>query len=130
MEAQNVASAFSGLPELRVTATTTPAEANAAVRVLAGFNRDSVGVVRFSGKTPWKRHPGDELLYVVQGTVDVTVLLDSGVQQATLTEGSIFVVPKDRWHRQVPRPVVSLMFVTPVDGTDASWADDPRVDGE
>lgn len=130
MEPQHVPSAFAGLPELRVTATTTPAEANAALRVLGTFNRCMVGTIRFSGRTPWERHPEDELLYVVQGEVDVAVLLDEGVQETTVTEGSLFIVPGDRWHRQTPRPVVSLMFVTHAEGSEASWSEDPRLDGQ
>lgn len=98
------------------------------MRVLGAFNSCMVGTVRFSGRTPWERHPGDELLYVVQGAVDVTVLFDDGAQLTTLGEGSVFVVPAGRWHRQAPKPVVSLMFVTPAEGTDASWSDDPRSD--
>lgn len=128
MEPHNVPSMLAALPELRVTATTTSAEAAAAMRVLGGFNQCMVGTVRFSGRTPWERHPGDELLYVVQGAVEVTVLLDDGPQQTRLGEGSVFIVPAGRWHRQAPKPVVSLMFVTPAEGTDASWSDDPRGD--
>ena len=64
----------------------------------------------------------------MQGAVEVTVLLDDGAQQTTLGEGSVLVVPAGRWHRQAPMPVVSLMFVTPAEGTDASWSDDPRRD--
>jgi quercetin dioxygenase-like cupin family protein len=128
MEPQHVPSALAALAELEVSATTTPAEAAAAMRVLAGFDRCIVGTVRFSGQTPWERHPGDELLYVVQGAVDVTVMLDDGPLHASLTEGSVFIVPSGRWHRQKPSPVVSLMFVTPAEGTDASWSEDPRLD--
>ena len=128
MEPQHVPSALAELPELRVTADTTPAEASAALRVLATFNRCMVGTIRFSGRTPWERHPEDELLYVVEGEVDVTVLLDEGAQETRVTEGSVFIVPKDRWHRQTPRPVVSLMFVTHAEGSEASWSEDPRLD--
>jgi mannose-6-phosphate isomerase-like protein (cupin superfamily) len=126
MEPQHVPSTLAALPELRVTATTTPAEAAAAMRVLAGFDRCIVGTIRFSGQTPWERHPGDELLYVVQGAVEVTVMFDDGPRHTTLGEGSVFIVPAGRWHRQAPRPVVALMFVTPAEGTEASWSDDPR----
>ena len=128
MAPQHVPSALAALPELRVASTTTPAEAAAAMRVLAGFTGCMVGAVRFSGRTPWERHPGDEMLYVVDGAVDVTVLFDEGAQHTTLTAGSVFVVPSGRWHCQEPRPLVSLMFVTPAEGTDASWSDDPRRD--
>ncbi|MCW5734673.1 MAG: cupin domain-containing protein [Enhydrobacter sp.] len=74
-----------------------------------------------------ERHPRDELLYVVQGSVNVTVLLEEGADDATLNEGSVFVVPAGRWHRQESRSTVSLMFVTPAEGSDASWSEDPRL---
>jgi quercetin dioxygenase-like cupin family protein len=128
MEPHHVPSTLAALPELRVTAATTPAEAAAAMRVLGGFNQCMVGTVRFSGRTPWERHPGDELLYVVQGAVEVTVLVDDDTRQTTLGQGSVFVVPAGRWHRQAPKPVVALMFVTPAEGTDTSWSEDPRRD--
>jgi len=128
MESHDVPSTLAALAELRVSAATTASDAAAAMRMLASFNDCIVGTVRFSGQTPWERHPGDELLYVVQGSVDVTVLLDDGASDATLNAGSMFVVPAGRWHRQAPRPTVSLMFVTPAQGTDTSWSPDPRVD--
>ena len=35
--------------------------------------------MRFRGQTPWERHPaGDELLHVIEGAVEVTVLTDDG----------------------------------------------------
>lgn len=130
MEPQDVPATLAGLAELRVSAATTALEAAAAMRVLTHFNDCIVGTVRFSGQTPWERHPADELVYVIEGSVDVTVLLDDGAHDATLSAGSVLVVPARRWHRQAPRPAVSLMFVTPAQGTDASWSEDPRLDGQ
>lgn len=131
MDSHNLSSIVATLSELQVSRDTTEADAAAAMRVLASnFNDCLVGTVRFSGQTPWERHPADELLYVVQGAVEVTVLLDDGAHDTTVSEGSIFIVPADRWHRQTSRPTVSLMFVTPAQGTDASWSDDPRLDGQ
>jgi quercetin dioxygenase-like cupin family protein len=128
MEPQHLLAAFKGLPKLDVTPATTAAEADAALRVLAKFDQCIVGVIQFTGETPWERHPGDELLYVVQGSVDVTVLLDEDAQHVTVREGSIFIVPAGRWHRQNPKPSVCLMFITPSQGTDASRSEDPRCD--
>ena len=128
MEPQHVPSVLAALPELRVSPATTPAEAAAAMRVLGSFNGCLVGTIRFSGRTPWERHPRDELLYVIEGAVDVTVLFHDGERKTTLTAGSLFIVPSGRWHRQEPQPLVSLMFVTPAEGTDASWSDDPSGD--
>jgi mannose-6-phosphate isomerase-like protein (cupin superfamily) len=131
MDSHNLPSIVATLSELRVSGDTTEAEAAAAMRVLASnFNDCLVGTIRFSGQTPWERHPGDELLYVVHGAVEVIVLLDDGAHETTVSEGSIFIVPADRWHRQRPKPTVSLMFVTPAQGTDASWSEDPRVDAQ
>ena len=57
--------------------------------------------MRFSGQAPWERHPdGDELLHVLEGAVDLTVLTDDGPTELRLDAGSVFVCPKGLWHRQ------------------------------
>jgi quercetin dioxygenase-like cupin family protein len=126
MLSSEISAAVASLPELKVTAATTDAEAMAAVRILGSFNQCMIGLIRFSGLTPWERHPDDELLQVLDGSVDVTVLLDDGPFETTLVAGSLFVVPKGRWHRQNPRPAVSLLFITSMTGNDASRSEDPR----
>lgn len=127
MEAHDVRVALSDLPELTITSRTTEEEAAAAMRMLTPFNQCMVGIVHFSGLTPWERHSDDELLYILEGKVDVTILTDAGRIDRTVREGSVFVVPRGLWHRQLPRPVVKLMFVT--GETDVSTAEDPRREG-
>lgn len=123
----DLAAALQGLPELVITADTTGAEADAAVRRLAAFGVCTLGVMRYAGLTPWERHPdGDELLHVLDGEVDVTVLADRGPTDVTLRAGSVFVCPRGLWHRQRPRPSVTMLFGTPSDTTQVSFADDPR----
>jgi quercetin dioxygenase-like cupin family protein len=123
----DLSAAWSGAPQLSVSPNTTPEEAMGAMRELGSLNQCMLGVLRFSGETPWERHPaGDELLHVLAGEVDVTVLTDTGPVDATVTAGSIFVVPRGLWHRQRPRPSVTLLFATPVEGGEHSWAEDPR----
>jgi len=125
--AHDVGAALRALPELAITRDTTAAEADAAVRRLTTFEGRTVGVMRWSGLTPWERHPGgDELLHVLEGEVDVEVLTEHGPQHTTVTAGSVFVCPRGLWHRQLPRPGVTELFATPVSG-EASWADDPRL---
>jgi quercetin dioxygenase-like cupin family protein len=120
-------SATSGLAELAITPSTTAEEADAAVRTIASLDRRTLGVMRFSGETPWERHPdGDELLHALEGDVDVTVLTDDGPAHVLVHEGSVFVCPRGLWHRQRPRRAVTELFATPVDTTEISWADDPR----
>lgn len=124
MEAHDVRGVLSNLPELAITSRTTEEEAAAAMRMLTPFNQCMVGIVHFSGLTPWERHSDDELLYILEGKVDVTILTEAGRVDRTVQEGSVFVVPRGLWHRQLSRPVAKLMFVT--GETDVSTAEDPR----
>jgi quercetin dioxygenase-like cupin family protein len=126
--AHHLDSALSGLPKLEITSSTTAEEADAAFRPITALGPCTVGVMRFSGLTPWERHPdGDELLHVLEGEVDVTVLTDHGPAQVSVGAGSFFVCPRGLWHRQLPRPSVTVLFGTPTETTQVSFADDPRV---
>lgn len=128
--AHDLRAALHGLPELTITAKTTAAEADAAVRTLTALGPCTLGVMRFSGRSPWERHPdGDELLHALEGAVDVTVLTDEGAVQTTVRAGSVFVCPRGLWHRQRPRPAVTMLFGTPSATTEVSFADDPRRNG-
>jgi len=126
MDSHDIQAALKNVPELRITEATTEADAMAAMRVITSFNQCMVGMVRFAGETPWERHPDDELLHVLQGEVDVTVLTDAAVVETTVRAGAIFIVPKGLWHRQKPRPTVALLFATSMEGNETSTADDPR----
>ena len=96
-------------------------------REFATVNGCAVGVFR----TPtdswlWERHPdGDELLYLLEGELEMTLLLEGTSEQASLHPGSLFVVPKGVWHRPYARTDVQLLYVTPA-RTDTSTAEDPR----
>jgi len=128
MEAHDVGTALSGLRELKLSRATTAREAAAAFPKLAPFNGGGVFVGRFSGRSPWERHPtGDELLHVLEGEVEVTVLTKDGPAHVTVAAGSIFIVPRGLWHRQFPRPTVTLLNATP-QPTEISFADDPAAE--
>lgn len=117
---------MSRLSPLNITGATTDAEAGAAFARLEPFNHGGIFVGRFVGPTPWERHPhGDELLYVLDGEVELTVLTEGDPVHVTLRAGSIFVVPQGLWHRQLARTTVTLVSATPTP-TDQSTADDPR----
>lgn len=95
---------------------------------LAAFNRGAVYAGRFSGTSPWECHPdADELLYVLEGEVEVTLL--SGPQPVvTLARaGCVLVVPRGVWHRQWAARSVTLLAVTP-DRSAISFEADPRTD--
>ena len=114
------------LHELVLSKSTTAQQHDASVRVLENFNTGMAGLIRFSGESPWERHAQDELLLVMDGEVDITLLLEDGsTQTRSLRPFNLFVVPRGRWHRQRTEKGVTLMFVSAQEGDDVTW-DDPR----
>jgi mannose-6-phosphate isomerase-like protein (cupin superfamily) len=128
VEPLDVRAALARAPMLAIGPGTTVEEADAAFPRLADFDRGGVYTGRFVGMTPWERHPrGDELLYVIEGEVEITVLDDGALVRRILCAGSAFVVPQGRWHRQHARQPVALLTATPTP-SDISFAADPRLD--
>jgi mannose-6-phosphate isomerase-like protein (cupin superfamily) len=83
---------------------------------LGAFDQSSIGFGRYiPGSSPWERHNnGDELLLVTDGEVEIEVLGDAGdssVEQ--LPEGSLFVVPKGKWHQLTATDNVNILYVSP-----------------
>lgn len=126
MHAIDLQAALKTLAKLEISEHTTSNDANAAMTMLGEFNQCVVGLACFSGSTPWERHPDDELLYILEGEVNVTILNQADQQQVTLHSGSIFVVPRDLWHNQHSPAGVKLLFVTSQVNNEASVAADPR----
>jgi len=88
-------------------------------RSLGTMDGCQIGIARFSSHPRWERHQsGDELLHVIDGQLDLTVLTGNGPQQSTLGAGSMAVVPRGCWHS--PRPVgpVTLLYVSPSTGNE------------
>jgi len=105
-----------------------PAFASTPFEKLSSFNHGGVFLGRFSGRTPWERHRhGDELLQVLDGEVDLTVIRARKPVHVTLRTGSIFIVPRGLWHRQHARTDVTLLSATPTP-TDISFAEEPWPD--
>lgn len=128
LEEHNLRAALREVPHLTITADTTGEEAEAAVRQVAKIGNLTLGVMSYSGQTPWERHPdGDELLLALDGEVDVTVLTDAGLVHRKLRAGEVFVCPQGLWHRQLAEKSVSMLYGTPTETTEISFADDPRV---
>jgi quercetin dioxygenase-like cupin family protein len=127
MKAYDVSAALHDLPLLTITSSTTEEDAVAAERRLASFNQCMVGLVRYSGQPPWERHPdGDELLHVLEGEVDLTILTDGGSVRQTVSAGSVCIVPQGLWHRTFARSAVTLLYMTPAERNEHSFAEDPR----
>ncbi len=114
LAARDVALAQRDLPALKM-------------RELGMLDQCTLGVFRFSGQAPWERHPaGDELLCALDGDVDITVLTDDGPVQTTVRAGSVFICPRGLWHRQLARHGATHLYATPLEGSEHSWAEDPR----
>jgi len=120
----DLATACARLGELRIAAETTEADANDAIRALGELNGCTLGLVRFSGGTPWERHAEDELLHILEGEVEVTILGDETRVVGTARAGQVLVVPRNCWHRQHAHATATLLFATGT--TDISTAEDPR----
>jgi PhnB protein len=115
------------VPHLNITKATTPADADAAVRNFAKIGNLTLGVMSYTGQTPWERHPdGDELLLALDGELEVTVLTDDGPVTRKLRAGEVFVCPQGLWHRQFAEKSVSMLYGTPIPHGEISFADDPR----
>lgn len=65
----------------------------------------------------WEMHPEqDELLYLIEGAVDVHLRGDLEVDDERtihLLQGDACIVPKEMWHRQVVIAPCEMLFLTP-----------------
>lgn len=99
-------------------------------RTLARFDAGAVGVFwsDAGGPSPWEMHADcDEMLQVLDGTIDVEVLPASG-DAGIITRvpaGSLFVVPRGCWHRQTMLARTKELYLTPGRSLQ-SFVPDPR----
>jgi quercetin dioxygenase-like cupin family protein len=74
---------------------------------------------------PWEFHGGgDELLFVLAGESELTVLEPDNREVRTLVPGQLAIVPHGRWHSSNAQTVVTMLFITPHEGNEHSW-DEP-----
>ena len=98
-----------------------------APRLLGSMDNATIMVVKSSGRPPWERHPdGDELILVLEGGGDITVLTEEGPVTSELSPGKLFVCPKGLWHRSHAQPAMTALYITPLAGGEHSFAEDPR----
>jgi hypothetical protein len=116
----------SALEDIRRRAGANPrGRANADLGLLNDY---AVGLGRYSGQSPWERdRNGDELLYVMDGEVLITLLSEAGAEEREILHtGSLFVVPRDRWHQLDASNEVSIFFASPPESGAERTQDDPR----
>ncbi len=80
---------------------------------------------RWTGQSPWERHPkGQELIHVLEGEVVITTLNAGEQEDTTVGANCLFVVPQDVWHRQTCHSEVTALYATPTP-SDFSWTLEP-----
>jgi uncharacterized cupin superfamily protein len=83
----------------------------------------------FKGSPPWELHTtGDELLYILAGSSSLTVRGPEGETLHNLRAGDLVVVPKGCWHRNDAPEGVTILFMTPREGSQHRW-EDPAAGG-
>jgi len=83
------------------------------------------GIASFVGRPPWEHHAADELLHVLNGECLLTVRLTTGEEIRTLRAGDLVIVPQECWHSNDAPRGVTMLFMTPSEGSRHSW-DDPN----
>jgi quercetin dioxygenase-like cupin family protein len=77
------------------------------------------------GTSPWEQHPDDdELLQILDGECDVTILTENGPVTSALHAGDVIIVPRGHWHRHSSAGPFRELYVTP-GATLHSDAEDP-----
>jgi mannose-6-phosphate isomerase-like protein (cupin superfamily) len=130
VKAVHIETELAQLPVLRGRTPDTPAdEEDKAFATLADLGNGAVFAGSFEGESPWERHTkGDELVHILAGETQLTLLSDAGPQVLEMTAGMLTVVPQGCWHRFHAPGGVTVLTVTP-QPTDHSTAEDPRQDG-
>jgi hypothetical protein len=122
----NVPDTLKGLTSFQGRRPDTPeANINAAFATLFDYRDGAIFTGSYSGDSPWERHIGDEIVYVLDGSASLFLLEDAGEKVVTLVKGSMIVVLQDIWHRFEAPEGVTVLSVTP-QPTEHSQADDPR----
>ncbi|WP_394825492.1 cupin domain-containing protein [Pendulispora albinea] len=123
MDIHDTLALAAGLPTLDLAVVRDEAEALSAMRILGKFNQCMPGLTRFCGESPWERHPDDELLFVLEGSVQLIVQrTDRMLDIHNLAKGNVCVVPPRLWHKQIAHVPVTLFFVTSAHGNKTSDA--------
>lgn len=128
IEAHHLLSAVDAMTPMVIGEGTTEEDEAASRATLGWMNNASVGIQRYEGVPPWEIHrDADELLFVVDGEMELTVMGDDGAEIVAVTSGMVVIVPKNRWHRPVAKTMVTLFSATPFTDSDIAFADEPPV---
>jgi mannose-6-phosphate isomerase-like protein (cupin superfamily) len=90
------------------------------------FHGCTGGVTAFRGRPPWEFHGGgEELLFILSGRSELTVLGPGGPTVSTLRPGHLALVPAGHWHSNDAPDGVTMLWITPDEGNRHS-REEPR----
>ncbi len=86
------------------------------------FHGCTGGVAAYKGRPPWEYHShGDELLFILAGESELTVLQKGGRSVWNLSAGHLAIVPTGHWHSNNAPDGVTMLWITPREGNEHSW---------
>ena len=93
---------------------------------LGSFNGAALAVGGFQGGGCWERHTrGEELVLALDGTADLLLMTEKGVERVKLSKGQFAIVPPGVWHRFEAPKGITMLAATP-QPTDHFYGEDPR----
>ena len=81
---------------------------------LADTDMGAVFIGHYAGESAWERHVhGDEYVAVIDGTTELTMIVDGDDVTHTMSGGQFVIVPQGTWHRFRTPDEVKIMTITP-----------------
>jgi mannose-6-phosphate isomerase-like protein (cupin superfamily) len=110
-----------------LTPQSTMAERQGSAARLAPFRDGALTLSKSAGKGHWEAHPGEELVYVLDGAATLEIVEKDGLQSFALAAGMIAIVPQGAWHRFHSADGATMMTATPFPSRHVELdVDDPR----
>ena len=113
VEPKSIAEALSTLT-FKSNRTPTSEDMEAAFCNLAPYRDGAVFLAHWAGQSEWEvHHSGDEIVMVIAGTTEMSLLIDNEEVIHNMSAGELIVVPQSVWHRFNTPTEVKLLTVTP-----------------
>jgi len=80
---------------------------------LSSFGDGAVFIVHYAGQSAWERHPGDEMVMVIDGATTMTFVIEGEHRLVPMTAMQFVVVPANTWHRFDTPDGVRALSMTP-----------------
>lgn len=115
METMNLRAELNALQGLDGRKPETPdRDLNPAFGRTIPYRDGYISTIKFSGKSAWEKHNGDELVFVAGGHGFLLLLGDQRrITPQSLSPGIIVIIPANKWHQIESQSGIALWAVTP-----------------